>query len=272
MSFSVNVASRTYSFAEQHPTIAAHPVRIGWGEMQRRTTEPFVDVWWRFYVNDGPGMTVHGPGGDVTIPAQRLAILPAWITWQLSCRRKLKHLFVEVECPDISTQQVQQSCNAAYVIDKSAGQLFINSVQTILQQRSHPGIGNLVCAGVHQAMASIAQYFSTLPLNNALITEILSYIDEHIAYDLRIPELALRFNCSQKHITNLFNYYLNQSPAAYIRERRLTKACNLLRETQLSIEHVAEQSGFANRAYFSRVMRQDMNIPPATYRKRNAPQ
>ena len=123
-------------------------------------------------------------------------------------------------------------------------------------------------AGIHQAMAHVNPYLQDLKPKHQLLDGICQFIEEHLHSDLRIPGLAERFMCSPKHITNLFNHYLQQSPAAYIRDRRLALACNLLRESDLSIEQIAEQAGFANRAYMSRIMSKHMHIAPAAYRKR----
>ena len=48
---------------------------------------------------------------------------------------------------------------------------------------------------------------------------------------------------------------------------RLDQACRRLRHTNESIEQIAEDCGFPNRYYFSRMLKQHRAISPAAYRK-----
>jgi AraC family transcriptional activator of mtrCDE len=52
---------------------------------------------------------------------------------------------------------------------------------------------------------------------------------------------------------------------------RLDRAAKLLRETDLDMSRVAEQSGFANQVRFSTVFREHMKDTPTGYRRRHRP-
>ena len=271
MSFSVN-------FIQGQPQVipidsALQPLQIktarfGCSLMPATTTDRFADVWWRLYLNIDGGMLIHGPGASLSLAANRLAILPAWIQWQLTCKRPTRHIFIEIECPQFTGQQLKSTFDRALVLKKEHSSLLIEYMPRIQAGPIQTESGNLLLAGIHQAMAHVSPYLQSLQPTHPLLDEICQFIEAHLNSDLRIPGLAERFLCSPKHITNLFNQYLQQSPAAYIRDRRLALACNLLRESDDSIEQIAEQAGFANRAYMSRIMSKHMHIAPAAYRKR----
>ena len=271
MSFSVNFdpeQGQSFAIQAQLQPLQFNTARFGWSLMPAFHGHPFADAWWRLYLNLDAGMCIHGPGATVALPAQQLAILPAWVTWELSCSRSVRHIFIEITCPQFSSQQVQSLFDQALICNKSDSQILRQLMPRIQQNPHATDFGNQLMAGIHQCMASLAPTLKSILPQHQLLDALCNYINAHLADDLRIPQLAQRFSCSPKHITNLCNQYLQQSPAAYIRDQRLGRACQLLRDTDYSIEQIAALSGFANRAYLSRIMSKHMHVAPATYRKR----
>ena len=68
----------------------------------------------------------------------------------------------------------------------------------------------------------------------------------------------------------LFRSEVGRSPQAWYMRRRIEEACRLLHHSDLSIEQIAERTGFCDRGHFTRVFRTLRRIGPATFRKRNA--
>jgi AraC-like DNA-binding protein len=50
---------------------------------------------------------------------------------------------------------------------------------------------------------------------------------------------------------------------------KLTKACSLLHNTNLSIQHISDSLGFYDQAHFSRFFKQRMKMAPLEYKKTN---
>ena len=57
------------------------------------------------------------------------------------------------------------------------------------------------------------------------------------------------------------------SPSQYIISVRLNKAKELMRSPFLSLEAVAQESGFSSPQYFSRVFKKETGMTPYAYRK-----
>ncbi|HPA18718.1 MAG TPA: helix-turn-helix domain-containing protein [Verrucomicrobiae bacterium] len=57
------------------------------------------------------------------------------------------------------------------------------------------------------------------------------------------------------------------APIRYLIELRLNHCFRLLRHSSLTIEEIAEQCGFANRFYLTRVMREYRQTTPAAFRR-----
>ena len=94
-----------------------------------------------------------------------------------------------------------------------------------------------------------------------------NYIERHYTERLTIEELAEMSHYSSRHFARVFKETYSTTPQKYIVSLRLKHACTLLRETELSIEDAALQSGFGDGNYFSRIFRASMGMSPKQYRK-----
>ncbi|HXZ85511.1 MAG TPA: AraC family transcriptional regulator, partial [Myxococcota bacterium] len=94
----------------------------------------------------------------------------------------------------------------------------------------------------------------------------LRYIDAHLADVLSNSKLAELSHASESHFIRLFRRTFGCTPARHVQERRVSNAAELLVQTRLSIDEIAERCGFANRYHFTRVFAQRMAQPPARFR------
>lgn len=95
----------------------------------------------------------------------------------------------------------------------------------------------------------------------------LLYIDDHLDASLRIEDVAAIFHFSPYYFHRMFTLIVGRSMAAYIRERRLVKACRLLHETGLPMVEIALHCGFETSQAFSRAFRRAYGLPPGAYRR-----
>ncbi|MDR6553144.1 helix-turn-helix domain-containing protein [Paenibacillus qinlingensis] len=102
------------------------------------------------------------------------------------------------------------------------------------------------------------------PLMNRAAAYIETRTCEH---ELSLQELATTLGISNSQLTRRFQAAYGLSPVRFSTKVRLTRARLLLVETQDSLENIAEQCGFQNAFYFSRVFSQHMGISPSGYRK-----
>lgn len=91
---------------------------------------------------------------------------------------------------------------------------------------------------------------------------------EFASKDLNIAELAERFHISSAYLGSLFAQVTGIGLTEYIREKRLNYACEQLRTGNKSISVIAQESGFSNVNYFTKVFRKNLGIPPAEYRNK----
>lgn len=102
-----------------------------------------------------------------------------------------------------------------------------------------------------------------------VVTSVRAVVDaEFAAQDLSVAGLAERFHISPAYLGTLFTQTVGMGLSEYIREKRLSYACEQLRRGNKSISIIAQESGFSNVNYFTKVFRKHMGIPPAEYRSK----
>ncbi|MGH3011303.1 MAG: AraC family transcriptional regulator [Gaiellaceae bacterium] len=82
-----------------------------------------------------------------------------------------------------------------------------------------------------------------------------------------VEELARLATLSRSTFAERFTRLLGQPPAAYATEYRLDHAADLLRSGTASVSKVAEQSGYASEAAFSRAFQRRFGAPPVRWRR-----
>jgi len=93
------------------------------------------------------------------------------------------------------------------------------------------------------------------------------YIHEGLGRALSLPELARLTGLSQYHFARAFRQSLGVSPYRYILQRRIGRACALLRATQLAITEIAVQCGFSSQSSFTTAFHRINGGTPAAYRR-----
>lgn len=89
-----------------------------------------------------------------------------------------------------------------------------------------------------------------------------SYINENLTEDLSVDALAESAFMSRYHFMRLFKAQTGATVHSYIRQKRLTKAAQLIREG-MPITKAAAECGFNDYSAFHRAFRDTFNISPA---------
>ncbi len=99
------------------------------------------------------------------------------------------------------------------------------------------------------------------------IISVLSHIETNLDKDLSNQFLAHQANLATNAFNRLFTEEVGTSPQKFVKKKRIDKACALLHHSDYSIEHVAAETGFADRYHFSKIFKQITELSPARYRK-----
>lgn len=85
---------------------------------------------------------------------------------------------------------------------------------------------------------------------------------------IAVAAMAKALACSPTHLRRVFRECLGTSPHAWLAERRLKKAADLLVSTDQSVEQVARGIGYESLSHFHRAFKRRFGCTPAEYRVR----
>ena len=101
------------------------------------------------------------------------------------------------------------------------------------------------------------------------ILDAIEYINTHYSENLSVNDVAKQAFISPSYFKSLFKYFTSKTFVEYLNYVRVTKAANLLRETDLKVIDIALDTGFNYVNHFNRVFKQAMGMTPMQYRKNN---
>ena len=100
-----------------------------------------------------------------------------------------------------------------------------------------------------------------------LIREIHDYLTEHMDRRITIDELAHLYPINPTTLKEVFKSVYGTSIAAHLKEHRLEKASQLLRETGLSVAEIARQVGYESQSKFTAAFKEQYGLLPTAYRR-----
>lgn len=95
------------------------------------------------------------------------------------------------------------------------------------------------------------------------------YIHEHYNDKLTLSNIADHLNISPGYLSTSFSNYMNRTVSDYIAEVKIEHAKELIDSGQYLIYEIANQLGFENAYYFSKVFKKVTGMSPKNYECRN---
>jgi AraC family transcriptional regulator len=140
------------------------------------------------------------------------------------------------------------------------------------EERTHAGKQHLLNDLLFQALSE-GQTRNRIPADkqeeDPVMRGAMNRIMEHAYKTLSMRGLANDLGITPVQLTRRFRSAYGQTPLEYLTDLRLRRASHLLEETSLSLEKIAQQCGYENGFYLSRVFHKKRGVSPSLYRKMN---
>ena len=94
-----------------------------------------------------------------------------------------------------------------------------------------------------------------------------AYMDEHYTQKLTLDDLEAQFFINKYYLLKIFKETYGMTISSYLISKRITRAKQLLRFTQMTIDEVGCAVGMDGAGYFSRMFKKAEGISPKEYRK-----
>ena len=114
----------------------------------------------------------------------------------------------------------------------------------------------------------VSQFKSTNEYDNHnTISRCIEYIKSNMHRLMTVGEMASYSGFSASHFSLLFKKKTGQTPQNFVAYLKVQKACHLLEFSDQKVREIADQLGYVDSFYFSRVFSKVMGMSPAKFRK-----
>ena len=94
-----------------------------------------------------------------------------------------------------------------------------------------------------------------------------SYIEDNLDSSIRATDLAGHVQLSASHFFRAFRKTFGESPLAYIMQRRIRLAQEMMLASQLPLSQVALECGMCDQPHFCRVFRRIVGVNPRAWQR-----
>jgi AraC-like DNA-binding protein len=156
---------------------------------------------------------------------------------------------------------IEQAAVHPLYIDAISGQFVIEIEQTDTMDQLQALIPKMI-----RHYCLLVQRHSMINYSQA-VRDCLNYINFHYSEPLSLETLAGRFSVNKNYLSSRFHTEVRQTVTEYINQTRIQHAAELLGKTALSIQEIAEQCGFTDGNYLTRIFKKIHGMTPNEYRK-----
>jgi len=150
--------------------------------------------------------------------------------------------------------------------------------QQVLGEIENPGIGTRLFADTmarslalvlirRHSTASGAEIAQRIEMTARQLRLATDYIESHLDHDLTLDSISAAPEMSPFRFARAFRKATGQSPRQYVIMRRVERAKELLRSTDMDIVDVANQVGFSTQSHFTTVFGRRCGTTPKRYRE-----
>ena len=105
-------------------------------------------------------------------------------------------------------------------------------------------------------------------VDDAAIARCQTWIAEHYQEPAPVAAMVGLSGLAERSFKRRFQQATGMAPLEYVHTLRLEEAKQLLESTDQPIEAIANEVGYEDAGFFSRLFRRNVNLTPAQYRKR----
>lgn len=223
---------------------------------------------WHIYLNPTPGGSLILPERTIEMRPDTVYLLPSYLMFATASTGIFEHVFLDfylqnerfsrvrkevITCPVKECRSLLERCFRDGFSPLAAGALILFLLDRIGSEHWTEEGTFPIDPRIQRALELISAAFRsgrTTGLDNRAISR--------------------KIGMSEVNFLHLFKRELKLPPHRYILNRRLELAHDLLRNTDRSIEDIAESTGFSNRYQFSKSFTGQFGISPGRFRRKYA--
>ncbi len=234
------------------------------------------DDFWRVYVHTADGAAIGHARRRIAVPAWRAVVVPAGVRFSCHAAPGVDQLYLHLDPLGLPGIAAREIFAAPFVAQPDPS--FRALAERLCEDLGRPQTAALLCQAKTLAYLALSALLRGLPAPTAsralslmehdrAVGPALRLVDERLGHPLPNQVLAQACGLSLDAFLRRFRAEIGQSPAQYVRDRRVAVGAQRLLYGDEPIETIARACGFGSRYYFTRVFSRRMGIGPATYRR-----
>jgi len=173
--------------------------------------------------------------------------------------------------PLVNLQIEQLVCEDGRLLSSGGAQAGLDLCLHLIRQHGGEALAQQVANTLvfDTARGNQSRFAPLLPPTraNCPLAPLLQWLHNHHGEPIDMPRLAAQANCSSRTLLRRFKTSTGLTPNDYLQRVRISAAQRALRGST-SLEQIAAQVGYADRATFSKLFKQLCGESPGTFRKR----
>jgi AraC family transcriptional regulator len=157
-------------------------------------------------------------------------------------------------CRDAQIEHLVWALKAELEAEQPCGRLYADSLGIALASR------------LVRRWASVTSDLIPAGLPKRKLERVLAYVRDRIADDLALADIAAIAGVSPTRFKRLFKQSMGIPVHQYVMRRRVERATELLRRTNMPLSEVALQTGFANQSHMATTVRRAIGVTPKALR------
>lgn len=186
--------------------------------------------------------------------------------------KELKHILSDMIAwwQDSDTTQfqlladVRHIASAAIHISPNASQILFDPTEIIASSDSYEELYDNLLLELTKIL--FPEHMQQKKSSSQLVDDIRAYLDKNFTQQITYKVFYDIWGYNEKYITTLFKEAFGISPSKYITSLRLEMAKNIMKKNpQILLKDVAEQTGYTDALYFSRVFKNNEGMSPSAF-------
>ncbi|QUH27708.1 response regulator transcription factor [Vallitalea guaymasensis] len=106
-------------------------------------------------------------------------------------------------------------------------------------------------------------------IKNKTFRDVLQYVNKNYCNDISIQSVSKKFVINPSYLSQMFRKEIKKTFTQYLTSLRMSDACELLKDTEYTINEIADKIGYNDYFYFAKTFKKFTGKTPGNYREEN---
>ena len=222
--------------------------------------------FWRVYCNFNDNAKIITEQGEHRLTNEKVYLISPDTPYGASCKGPIDHFYLHFQARepfDICSGIIMQWEN-----DEQALSIIKDLNELLVAEDASEVEISMKCMLLAQIMLlRVPQDKLQRRWSDARVTRVIDFMEQNYPKRLTNQMFADIAEMNPNAFARLFKEETGMAPQRFLMHKRIYESCLLLRYSEQTIDEIAENTGFCDRHYFSRIFIKMRCMSPAVFRK-----